>query len=352
MDTTPFGEFPVANVSEALATIAPDGGLTARNFAMSTLLQQLGSSGTAARSLAEFPLRPEDRARLIAGERVCLDVDALRFDLWIAKCTTTVWLLASEPVTMSSRMGLELAIARSRTLGSLAGAIVHDLANLLGSGLGLAEALRPGLTDPGELQTLDELVQGTRQGAMLGRVLARLLGRAPRQRAVVGLHDLVLEVMALVGKHSVHRGLDLRVQPTGRPAAVRVVAEDALQALLHGFLFCLAGSVVDSAVRSLVVEVGTDQSPIAGGRPRDLAFARFTVAPFDAIAARGAGDLLERGDTMLRTANRLGESGRNLLHAALVMAGSGGELKGRAADGSFVLEFRWPRVQRGAGGDP
>jgi len=352
MDTTPFGEFPVASVSEALATIAPDGTITARNSAMRTLLLQLGPAGREARSLAELPLQPEQRGRLAAGEQVCLQVQDLQFDLRIVKCTTTVWLIASEPVAVAPPLALELAIARSRMLGGLVGTIVHDLANLLGAGLGLADAMRPRLTDPGELQILDELVQGTRQGAMLGRVLARLLGRAPRRRTAVALQDLVLEVMALVGKHSVQRGIDLRVVPTGRSPVVRVVTEDALQALLHGLLFCLDGTMGDSEARSLVVEVGMEQRPLAGGRPRALAFVRLTASSFDASAARGAGDLLERGTEVLQTASRLGESGRNLLHAALVMAGSGGELKVRGHEGAFGLEFLWPRLQRGPEGAP
>ncbi len=346
MDTTPFGEFPIASVTEALATVAPDGAITARNSAMRTLLQQLGPAGTAARSLAELPLRPEQHGQLLAGERVRLEVEALQFDLWIAKCTTTVWLLASEPVAMAPPVAMELASARHRMLARLAGSIVHDLANLLGSGLGLAEALRPGLTDPEELRTLDELVQGTRQGAMLGRVLARMLGRAPRRRTAVDLQDLSLEMMALVGKHSVQRGIDLKMAPGTRSPTVRVVVEDALQALLHGCLFCLDGLVGHSTARSLVVEVGSGQFPIGGGRPRALACVRFTAAPFDAAAARSAGDLLAGGDEVLRTANRLGEAANNLLHAALVMAGSGGELQARVHDGTFVLEFAWPRRER------
>lgn len=324
--------FPFELVSDALASVGADGSLLPRNGAMRRLLGALPAGAR----LADLPLGAVESERLRAGDVVAVSLAGREVELRLAPGTPP-WLLAVDRTTADELLSARLAAARVRALGGIAVALVHDLSNLLGAGLGLTELVRASLHDPADLATVDEIERCSRQGATLGRTLARLLGKGPRLRQVTPLGDLVADALAVVGKNAQHRGVELEVAPAPVPSPrVRVVAEEALQALLHGLLL-----VLDGAAR-VSVTVATGVRSIAGGRPRRAAFVRIDATPCPTIGV--AAEVARGGPGALLRAGALGPAGAGLLHATLSLAGCGGELAVAQNGAGGSLEFAWPCV--------
>ena len=339
MATTPAEQFPVEGVSDALATLGDDGVITAQNERMRRLLAAVADEGGPLRSWRELGFDAAALARLQAGDAVAHRVGGIDYEWRRVGCGATVWLLAT-PLTAGPDRGADHHAVRVRALGRFAGSIVHDLANLLGAGLGLAETLRPRITDPLELQLVDELARGTRHAASLGRALARLLRTGPRSRTEQPLQQLAEEVLAVVGKYGSQRGISVQLAAVSDSPLVRVVAEEACQALLQGLMFCIEESAG-------AIQVDIDELPAVSGagRPRTMARVRLISSGMGTAAAAAAREVVNGRPGGLATASGRGDPAIGLVQAALAVSTSGGRLVVGEGD-PFTLEFCWPRVLR------
>lgn len=339
MATTPPGQFPVEGVSDALATLGDDGAITPQNERMRCLLATAAADGGPARSWHELGFATAAQARLRAGDVVAHRVAGDDYEWRQVGCGATVWLLASR-LTAVPHGGADHHAVRVRALGRFAGSIVHDLANLLGAGLGLAETLRPRITDPLELQLVDELARGTRHAASLGRALARLLRAGPRSSSEQSLQSLVEEVLAVVGKYGSQRGISVHLAAGPGSPRVRVVAEDACQALLQGLMFC-----IEESTGTIQVEIDELPAVSGTGLPRAMARVRLIARGMGDEAATVARRVVNEQPGGLGAASGRGDPAIGLVQAALAVITSGGLIVVGQSD-PFTLEFRWPRVLR------
>lgn len=344
MATTLSGQFPVEGVSEALATLEEDGLITAQNERMRGLLVAAAVDGRPARSWRELGFDAAVQARLQAGEVVAHRVAGTDYAWRWVGCGATVWLLAT-PCSAAPDCGVDHHAERVRSLGRLAGSIVHDLANLLGAGLGLAETLRPRITDPLELQLVDELTRGTRHAASLGRALARLLRTGPRSRTGQPLRQLVEEVLAVVGKYGSQRGVSVHLAAAPDSPWVRVVAEAAAQALLQGLIYC-----IEESGGAIQVEIDELAAATGAGQPRTMARVRLISPAMSTEAATVARRVVSGQPGGLGAASDRGDPAIGLLQAVLAVVTSGGRLAVGEGD-PFTLEFCWPRMLRNGPGD-
>lgn len=339
MATTPADQFPVEGVTDALATLGDDGLITAQNERMRRLLAAVAADGGPARSWRELGVDAAAQARLRAGDVVAHRVGGSDYEWRQVGCGATVWLLAT-PCAATPDRGADQHAVRVRALGRFAGSIVHDLANLLGAGLGLAETLRPRITDPFELQLVDELARGTRHAASLGRALARLLRTGPRSRTEQPLRQLVEEVLAVVGKYGSQRGISVQLAEAPGSPLVRVVAEEACQALLQGLMFC-----IEESVGAIQVEIDESAAVPDAGQPRAMARVRLISRGMGHEAATMARRVVNGQPGGLAAASGRGDPAIGLLQAGLAVATSGGRLA--VGEGEpFTLEFCWPRLLR------
>lgn len=230
----------------------------------------------------------------------------------------------------------QLAAARVRALGGLANAIAHDLANLLGAGIGLAELLRPHARDAADGGSLDELVRGARQGAILGRALARLLAADPGRREVTAIGALVDEVVALAGKSALRRAVALSVAKLADPA-VRVAGAEVVQALLAFVAFG-----IDRGARRIAITVDAGERAIAGGRVRPVALVAVAAEPLPAAVVHDAVRTMQGGADMLAASRRCEEVDAPLVQAVLAIACGGGETRAAADAEGLRCMAAWP----------
>jgi hypothetical protein len=335
MDLDPAAGLPCEALSDALGTVDRAGSIAPRNEKMRSLLRALGAA-----SLGELPIAPGDAERLAAGEVVVAELGGVLHELRCCTANSVTWFVAQDLGWPHRTAMARLALARARTVGGLAGAIVHDLSNLLGAGIGLADVLRPFVRDAGDERSLDELMLGARQGALLGRTVSRLLGTGPRERTVVPVAALLDEVLALFDREARRRGIGVDVRRDSAPAAVRVRHDEASQALLAGLSLC-----VGRGATSIAVECGAARHALGGGRERGTAHIRLVGVPLPADTVREVLHLVQPRPGLLGALARLGDAGPGLLQAVLAMACSGGELLVREAGAGIELDYVWPAVR-------
>ena len=343
MDPAVAPGFPFEALSDALGTVDAAGRITPCNEKMRVLLRSIAASARPSQRLDELPIDLVLADRLAAGEPVAMEIGGILHEMRCCTSDGTRWLVASDRGWPERTAVARLAAARARTVGGLAGTIVHDLANLLGAGIGIADILRPLVRDPLDAQSLDELTRGARQGAVLGRTVSRLLTTSPRERAIVPVGQLIEEVTALVAKNAQRRGIGIAVRHDCTPAAIRVVPEEAMQAVLAGLLFC-----IERGATSIVVEGGEVRHAVAGARERSTARIRLVGTPLHGEVVREAVQLAQRQPGLLGTLDRLGEAGPSLLHAIAAMACAGGDLLAKETPSGLALDYVWPAL-RGAG---
>jgi len=338
MDPVPAAGVPFEALSDALGTVDREGRISPHNEKMRALLRSLAVAAPA--SLADLPWGPGDADRLAAGEPVALEIGGELHEIRCCAVHGTRWLVASDRSWLQRAAAAHLAAARARTVGGLAGTIVHDLANLLAAGIGIAEILRPFVRDAADTRSLDELSRGARQGAVLGRAVSRLLATGPRERTIVPVDGLLDEVVTLLDRDARQRSIALTVRHDGPSAAIRVVAAEACQALLAGLLFCIAHGAT-----SLAVESGGTRQPVGPARERSAVRVRLAARPLDGDAVREVVQLAQRRAGLLGALERLGDGGPGLVHAIAAMACAGGELLASATDAGLALDYVWPAVR-------
>ncbi|MCA8953147.1 MAG: hypothetical protein KDE27_26785 [Planctomycetes bacterium] len=305
------GTWPFEALSDAVGRVDRDGVVHPLNGSMRELLAGLGAT-----HLDELTLAADGTG----GFRIVGDGD----ERWLV-------------VPASSRLGSELAAARLRVLGGLAGAIVHDLSNLLLAGIGVAEALRPHVRDAADLQALSELERGATQGASIGRALALLIRSGPRDWRRVKVAAIVADLVAIVHKHAAQRGVGVAVGECVADVEVRIPVPEITQALLHGALF-----FVEQRARRVELRVADDFAGLAGGRRRRVALVELMGDPI-ASGAQAAAEAVLLGEVdVLRATLRSGGDRSGLLAARIALARVGGAIAVRGVDDRLSLEFVLP----------
>ncbi len=322
-------------LADGLASLDARDRLASPNRAMRELLAAAAAAGVHAPDgvdLAALGVDEPARAALTAGRPATLAFGGRVWQLRMAELGGGRWLVASEVTWRDTALSTVLAHQRARRLGGMAAAIVHDLSNLLGAGLGLAGMLRPLARDPADAELIAELEAGTRQGALLARGIARLLSQpGPLQRLDVA--PLVAGLMAVVGKTAAIAKVELTstVAP-GAPALFAAEAE-ALQALLDGVLFLL-----DRGARRLVVAAAECADAVRGRPAVAITLTAQTVAAGTASAARR---VVEVDDGWTLRDVRLA-TGDALFTAAVALRRGGGALSVAGDDGELRLVYAWP----------
>lgn len=316
--TTNTDEMPFEAFSDAVGRLDEDGTVQACNAKMRRLLEAL-----AVTRVDEIP------ADAVVGHEVRVVEQGDRR-----------WLLATALDTGDRAAGCVLAGARQRALGGIAASIVHDLANLLLAGVGVAETLKHHVRDRSEAQALEELENGARQGTALGRALATLLHTSPRTWRAQSADELARDVVTIVRKHATHRGIEMTVD-AGAGVDVRAPVDETAQALLHGALFC-----IESGARRIAVRADAATVPIEGGRPRRAARICFTAEPIEPSVGRAALAVVTGGRDVLHTISRAGIDCTGLAHARIALARIGGQLGACTRAELLELEYVLPAVSR------
>jgi hypothetical protein len=339
MDASSSG-VPADLLSEGVATVDAEGGLTPCNEAMRKLLRSVARDGRTVLALADLPLPSAAHSQLAAGLATELRFVDERHEVRLVRRGEQAWLLSRDLSAAAMLLTTRQASARARMLGDLAATVMHDLANLLAAGMGVAEVLRPHVKLAEDLTSLEDLLTSARQGVTLGRGLARMLARGPRAATVRSLADVIEEVVAVLGKHCRRRDVELTKGAIG-DASVRLESEEVMDVLVHAVLFGL-----DHSARAIHVGSSAASRVVAGGRTREVGCVVVVLHGLPRETCLAACDIVAGAVGALPIAHRLGEHAVGLLQAAMTLAAGGGEFSARENGGDLQLDFAWPIVRR------
>lgn len=219
---------PLDALHDALGTLSAAGGIEPRNDAMRALL-----AGLSAPHLAALLPDAAVRAALLRGED-CL-IENERGD---SICrVANGWLIIAHRAHASS---LVLAHARARALAKVAGSLVHDLANLMGAAIGVADALSGDATSAEDRQLLADLVDGVRRGSQLANTLERQL-RAPAHRVMrANAAEVIDGLRSVISKVMQHRKMGLDMEVGEDLPDLRMDGLELTQVLLHAVFLGIA----------------------------------------------------------------------------------------------------------------
>lgn len=327
----------LAALRDGVATVTAGGALVACNGPMRELLTALGRGTTAAANLTELGHEAADSAALSAGASISVAADRRHWRLHLVVDGDMRWLVSTE-VAADERAAAVVETARLRALARASAALVHDFNNHLNACLGLAAQIRPLVTDALELQILRELTTGTQQGAALARAIARSLGRATAERAIVPATQLLDEALAVVNKAAAQREVRLVRQITGATPVVRTVVVEAVQVLWQTLM-----ALVERSPRRLVVTLARGDFALAGGRVRPVARVRLVAEELTREVVAEVLSLVECAPGFTITSAR-SPIGSDLVTAVFVQRRLGGDLIAAAVDDGLQLDLSWPAL--------
>jgi len=331
--TPEHADLPLDCLSDAIASIGQDDRLTPCNAPMRQLLEELSVA-----TLADLPLGAEVAEQLEAGHLVAMATGEGPCECRLVSERGRRWLLVARLPDRQRALCAELAASRLRSLGGLANAIVHELANQMLAGLGMAETLRPHIRDAADAETLDVLQHGIRRGTVLSRALATQLGRKPATWQVMPVSKIIDDVVAIGHKHAVRCGIEIESR-IDSDASVRLDAAEGVHGVMQVLLFCVSRSV---SKISVVCSVGP--ASIAGGRDREVARIKITGSPVSAEVSEFVVSVLTDNEGVLRAFGDSQSEDSGLVQAAIAAARAGGQLTVTAVDEGVAFDFVWPSV--------
>lgn len=170
-----------------------------------------------------------------------------------------------EPTEDRPQRAVDLPGLPTDPVEAQAGAITHDVNNLLTAILGHAQvALAEPDLPAGAHDDLLEITRATRQAALLTRQLVAIHRPAARRRLPLDLRALV-QAMAAMLRPLVGEAIELRVETGVRP--VWIVADTAD---LEGVVLNLAINARDAMPSDGILTLASSVLPGAGGRPAAL----------------------------------------------------------------------------------
>ncbi|MEO6593704.1 MAG: hypothetical protein ABIP94_03005 [Planctomycetota bacterium] len=330
--------FPIEMLEDAVAAIGAHGVLSPRNDTMRALLAAVGGDAGPCRSLSALRLFGDAEERLAAGEPVLLSVLGKYYELRRAAAARGTWLLARDVTHRERAAAALLELARGRSLAAAASAIVHDLTNLLGAGLGLASALRQSQRTATDQRILDDLQRGTQHAATLSRALVHQLEQEV-PRAVVAASSVVDEAIAVIGKSAIRNGVALTVHQAPDLPSIRVVANEAVQTLREALMFLL-----ESKSKGVSVDVAAVHMAVAGTRVRRCVRARLEATVGDAKCLAEAKRIAAFTPGLLGLLGGSTPQVAGLTAALLALRRVGGDLHIDITDDRLRVDCIWPAV--------
>ena len=347
---------------DALCWIDPDGTLHAANATMRGLLSAFERDlGRRMVQLADLPLDGEDREALLLlleSQEPCHECvlrlalpgppRLLRARLQRNELHGGYLMAISDETTRRMMEVRVLRLERLRLLGALTSGLVHDVNNLLSSILGYAAHLASLARDPDEKAFLDGIRRGAREGATMVHKVEQLVRAPALQRRKVRFQQLVEESLQMFARTATLCGIELSTKIDADLPSVRVVPEDAMQAMLHLLLYVRASVRAGTAVQ---VHATQERRPASRPDlpPRHEAVLRLVdLGDFGEMEALRA--LLEHPERgLVEQMGKLSGDSTGLLLALLSLATAGGRIECRGPEqGRRVIELKLPAVSSGA----
>lgn len=324
--------FPIEEFGEAVAERCADGTWRPRNAAMDRLLAARSATGDFA--LEVLVPDPEGRALLERGEPVQVEIGGECTELRIPASAEGAWLLARSVETVT---GLRLAAARPRALAQLAGSIAHDLANLFGAAIGIAETLSSHVRAEEDRRTLVQLIAGVRRGAELAAALEKQLRQPSRRRGVAAIDAVFEDLQRLFGKAATRNALAVTCACDAALPSARADAASLLQLLLQTLFL---GTQIDA--RSAALGAAAVDTAIAGGRSRRCVRITCELRGCALAAVHRITAAFDGHDGWLQDALNAPEATRDLLLARLVVQRAGGVMELRGVGDVLLLDVLLP----------
>ena len=327
-------DVPAACVNDAVALVAEDGALRPVNELMRSWIEQVGAR------LDGLPLVDDELAELVSGARVLMQGGERAWELSHHRVEAQRWLVARDVTDRERLRATAHAAARSRSLGSLAASLAHDLNNQLSSALALCAELSIHAQDEADIQCIREVESGTKIGAASLTALARMLSRAPAGRERVAISELLEESLSIVRKLFQQRGIGIDLLKPAQPLYVRVVFTDVVHAMLASLR-----ALADLSPDSVKLELDAQYIALADGRPRDYVVVRVVAREVarERAAAFASVVALQPGSLHRVAAGSIASP--EILDAALLQRRLGGDLTSRVDGDELALEFCWPAAR-------
>ncbi len=325
--------FPFKALGEGVALVHADGVVQPLNQPMRCWLQASLPAGAPVLLQSIVP-DPEQRERLQRGEAVLVPGGADPEELLLQVAGDRTWLLVRPCETAND---VRLANARMRAMARLAGSLTHELANLFGAAIGVAETLRDHVVAEHDRRTLAELVAGVRRGSELASALERQLRTPRRARPAASVDVAFDELVSLFGKTSQQRAFELNCTRDDHLPMVRIDRVVLVQLLLHTLFLGIQARAGSASLQAHAAAVR-----IAGGRPRDGVRICCELRGGDMQAMQAAAAAFGDGAGWLRTSLDAPETVRDLLSARLAVHRAGGALRLRLQGASLHLEVDLP----------
>lgn len=281
---------------DAVGFVAPDGAISPENRAMQILLRRLQMMQLPA-NLLQLPRTPDEQEELRAflrSERPrweaawCLpaagDELYLRLRLQASGDPVGHWVVMRDETLERKTQARANRLDRLRHIGQMGEGIVHDLNNLLGAVMGLADHMR-GETGDAELQRfLHEMVRGTQQRAQILRSVHQVLRAGRRGVERSSLSGLLGDAVEVFKKTAMHQDRSFELELAEDLPDVRAVPDD----VMHYCLFFLSRALQtgEGAIRLVV-----DEAPGPGALRRNCGRLRI-FEDGDPAEARGLMELL------------------------------------------------------------
>ena len=330
----PPSSVPSACVRDAVALVAADGALTGVSGAMAAWSSKFGGT------LDALPLADGDRADLDAGDPVVMLADDEAWELQRYEVDGQGWLVARDVTDREHRAATVLASVRCRALGNMAASLSHDLNNQFNAVLALSAQLGIYARTDADRESLLDLEQGTKIGARMAGVLARILVRTPARRERVAAGALIDDALAVVRKTIEHAGIELEVAvPDGLPD-VRVVTVEVVQAVMEGLHM-----LIEIGAATMRFEVVERTLSCPEGRSRDCVVARCDATGVDRTRAETVAGVVGMRSGAIADVARGAGAYDAILTAAFLQRRLGGDLRCEHDGDRIGLEFCWPRAR-------
>lgn len=287
-----------------------------------------------------LPIPRERCADLLAGEDVEIDVNGRHWQLECVAHEDAQWLFVHDVSDRVAHATGELAAARCRALGSMAGSLVHDLNNHFNQMFALSSCLGSAVKDPSDQQMVADLEASMKLGTRMASSMARLLVQEPLRVAEVLLEDVLEDVLAVQRKDLELSGIDIHVE-SSEGVLVRVTQLTAVQAVMHGI-----AALQSASPQVMRCQVLSEPRSIAGGRPRPSAILRCEAQPMEAGIAEDLLVVVAGGEGSLARVGKGVEALSGVAAAAFAQRHAGGELMAERHQDGVRLDYVWPEGKR------
>lgn len=267
-------------LNEAVGQLSSDGVLVACNDAMRRFLDSLGRASDSADGepsccLLDLPFDFHDRETLTEFLNSDLDRFESEFSLSHAGTETCVrlalqrdsdggyWVVV-ENLTESRRwMARALRLERLRVIGALGEGLIHDLNNVMGSMMGLADYLAESPSDAESLGFLRTVVEGTRSRGRILKSIYRFIHDQKVARERVSMQGLANDIGDVFRKTALQAKIEFELSCADDLPDVRIVREHVMHVV-----FSVLVQVVEANTGPIVIEIDRTTIEQDGGPTR------------------------------------------------------------------------------------